>query len=392
LELLKTGGILASYSEYGTLQTVILGSVDDYQPAIWCWKSNDIYQAKNFKDAISIAKTAIPKNILEEVHEDLEDYKKILTNLGVKVIRPPRNFNDPVLETESVLAFGQDFYNMRDLHVVLGEVIVTSAPAQPNRILEIQNLRNFFNSIAIDYKMTLVQSPVPELKNNPERAYVRNEVGDLEAHEENTAILLGMVTPQIWHRLEEKELLFDAANLVRFGSEVLYLISSTGNRLGFDWLKKTINTFKFNATDVYRSSHLDSTILPLDEDTFLVNSVRVNEENLPQILKNKKILYFGDVETIPEIDINFHVDHRIPAAKQIENLGFTTNLKDMSSPWAGLNVLSFDEKTIMVESNQKKLINFLESHGYQIIPVRMRHPYTMLGGLHCTTLDLERQC
>jgi hypothetical protein len=44
----------------------------------------------------------------------------------------------------------------------------------------------------------------------------------------------------------------------------------------------------------------------------------------------------------------------------------------------------------MVESNQKKLIKFLELKGYLIIPVRMRHPYTMLGGLHCTTLDLER--
>jgi N-dimethylarginine dimethylaminohydrolase len=382
--------MVASYSEYGTLKTVILGSVDDYQPAIWSWKNSLEFESENFQNAISIAKNAIPKKILAEVHEDLDDFKGVLTELGVKVIRPPRMINDPILETENFLAFGQDFYNMRDLHVVLGNVIVASAPAQPNRILEIHNLRNFFNSISTDYNMSIIQSPIPELKNNPEKAYVRNELGDLEAHEETTAISLGTVTPQIWHRLEEKELIFDAANIIRFGSEILYLISSTGNRLAFNWLDKTIKIFKFNSTDVYRSSHLDSTILPLNEETFLVNSVRVNERNLPEVLKNKKLLYFDDVDSIPDIDINFHINFRLPAANKIEDLGFSTNLKEMSSPWAGLNVLSFDEKTIMVESNQKKLIKFLESKGYLIIPVRMRHPYTMLGGLHCTTLDLER--
>jgi len=382
--------MMASYSEYGTLKTVILGSVDDYQPAIWAWKNRLKFKSENFKNAISIAKNAIPKKILSEVHEDLEDYNSVLTELGVKVIRPPRITNDPIYETENFLAFGQDFYNMRDLHVVLGNVIVASAPAQPNRILEIHNLKNFFNSISLDYNMSIIHSPIPELKDNPEKTYVRNELGYLEAHEEASAISLGMVAPQIWHRLEEKEPIFDAANIIRFGSEILYLISSTGNRLAFDWLDKTIKTFKFNSTDVYRSSHLDSTILPLDCETFLVNSVRVNERNLPEVLKNKKLLYFDDVDNIPETDINFHIDFRLPAANKLKDLGFSTNLKEMSSPWAGLNVLSFDEKTIMVESNQKKLIKFLELKGYLTVPVRMRHPYTMLGGLHCTTLDLER--
>jgi glycine amidinotransferase/scyllo-inosamine-4-phosphate amidinotransferase 1 len=142
---------------------------------------------------------------------------------------------------------------------------------------------------------------------------------------------------------------------------------------------------------VYRSSHIDSTILPLNSETFLVNSVRVNSSNLPNVIKNKKILYFKDVEPLPQNEIEFHENYRLPSAKQIENLGFNTNLKEMSSPWAGLNVLSVDEKTILVESNQISLIRFLEKAGYTIIPIRMRHPYTMLGGLHCTTLDIKRK-
>jgi N-dimethylarginine dimethylaminohydrolase len=107
-------------------------------------------------------------------------------------------------------------------------------------------------------------------------------------------------------------------------------------------------------------------------------------------MKNSKILYFEDVVRIPENEISFHKDYRSTAGRNIEKLGFHTNLTEMSSPWAGMNVVSINEETVMVESNQTPLIEFLESNGYDVVPVRMRHAYTMLGGLHCTTLDLVR--
>jgi glycine amidinotransferase/scyllo-inosamine-4-phosphate amidinotransferase 1 len=208
--------------------------------------------------------------------------------------------------------------------------------------------------------------------------------------EEKLAPELGSVTSEIWHRLSESEILFDAANLMRFESEALYLVSSTGNYQAFQWLKSNSNNFKIEATDVYRSSHLDSTILPLNSETVLVNSVRVNPNNIPKSLMNKNILYFKNVAKISQSEGNFHNNYRSPAAKKLENLGFHTNLKEMSSPWAGMNVLSLDENTVLVESTQEKLAQFLESKGFDVILVRMRHPYTMLGGLHCTTLDLVR--
>jgi glycine amidinotransferase/scyllo-inosamine-4-phosphate amidinotransferase 1 len=36
------------------------------------------------------------------------------------------------------------------------------------------------------------------------------------------------------------------------------------------------------------------------------------------------------------------------------------------------------------------MIRALESRKFTVVPVRMRHCYTMLGGLHCTTLDVVR--
>jgi len=37
------------------------------------------------------------------------------------------------------------------------------------------------------------------------------------------------------------------------------------------------------------------------------------------------------------------------------------------------------------------LIRTLGAKGFEVIPIRMRHCYTMLGGLHCTTLDVVRE-
>lgn len=381
---------MASYSEYDPLRKVLLGSIEDYKPSCWAWKTQPNVSPASFESAIAICDVAIPSQIKDEVAEDLSDFEFALKSLGVDVVRPPRISEKPIYETNALYSYGRDFYNMRDLHVVFGKKILSSAPSQPNRVLEVYDLKNFLKSVSKELGLEFIECPAPNLHTDPVYPNIRNASGDLEYLEETLAPELGSVNQEIWHRLTESEILFDAANVVRYKRQALYLISSTGNLKAFEWLKSVNPDFEFHKTDVYRSSHIDSTILPLDDETFLVNSVRVNSSNIPSNLENKKILYFQDVARIPESEIKFHREFRIPAALELEGIGFQSNLKEMSSPWAGMNVLSIDTKTVMVESNQKSLIEFLESNGFLVVPIRMRHAYTMLGGLHCTTLDLVR--
>ncbi|MDO8646047.1 MAG: hypothetical protein Q7R42_05645 [Candidatus Planktophila sp.] len=364
--------------------------MDDYKPSCWAWKGDPGVTAENFLKAREFCDSAIPAQILEEVSEDLADYASALKEFGVEVIRPPRISEEPVYETEFFYSYGRDFYNMRDLHIVLGKKMLSSSPSQPNRILEINEMSEFISKVSKESDLEFTGSPEPQLKTNPVHPNIRNASGDLVSAEESLGQILGSVTQEIWHRLAEDEILFDAANIVRYDGYALYLVSSTGNLKAFDWLNSSDTDFDFQQTDVYRSSHIDSTILPLDQDTFLVNSVRVNPMNLPASIRDRRILYFKDVARIPQSEIAFHQEYRATAAAQIEKVGFQTNLQEMSSPWAGMNVLSIDEKNVMVESNQLQLILYLESSGYNVIPIRMRHAYTMLGGLHCTTLDLIR--
>ena len=68
-----------------------------------------------------------------------------------------------------------------------------------------------------------------------------------------------------FHRLAEKEIVFEAANTLRMGKDLLYLVSSSGNFLGAKWLQSVLgNDYKVHITkDIYRSSHIDSTLMPL---------------------------------------------------------------------------------------------------------------------------------
>jgi glycine amidinotransferase len=56
-----------------------------------------------------------------------------------------------------------------------------------------------------------------------------------------------------------------------------------------------------------------------------------------------------------------------------------------------MNLLSYDTQTVIVDERQTNLIKLLESHGFTVVPVRMRHIYTQGGGIHCATLDTVRE-
>jgi len=122
-----------------------------------------------------------------------------------------------------------------------------------------------------------------------------------------------------------------------------------------------------------------------------MNAARVSEKNSPDFLVNWKKLYFNDPAPVCEKEVVFHRDHRLPIYNKLKMLGAESALGHMSSPWAGLNVMSIDAQTVLVHDRQTELIKLLEKQKVTVVPVRMRHCYTMLGGLHCTTLDVVRE-
>ena len=56
-----------------------------------------------------------------------------------------------------------------------------------------------------------------------------------------------------------------------------------------------------------------------------------------------------------------------------------------------VNVISLNEKTIVIRDTAYLTIKALEKNGFEVIPFRLRHSELFGGGLHCSTVDVRRK-
>ena len=377
---------LYSRNEWDRLRKVVVGSVENYSPGIE-FKSRVAEEDRIA--ALNLVKKAYPESYLEEVAEDLENLSRILVDYGVEVIRPQWPSERADFTTPDWTASGFDIYNVRDLHIVFGNTLVASAPSSRFRLFEHYALQKILYDHFFDEGFRWICAPTPRLHGDY-LSEVRRERSLLEKQEDKDHADLSGGISEVFHRLDEDEIIFDAANVIRFGNEALYLVSSTGNKKAAKWLQEAVPEIKIHITDAYRSSHLDSTILPLREGFVLLNSARVNEESCPAFLEGWDKFFFNEPAPVCEKEIEFHTKYRIPICNELAKIGATSAIGHISSPWAGLNVMSLDSETVLVHDQQIELIKALERSKFRVIPVKMRHCYTMLGGLHCSTLDVVR--
>jgi scyllo-inosamine-4-phosphate amidinotransferase 1 len=162
-------------------------------------------------------------------------------------------------------------------------------------------------------------------------------------------------------------MIMDAANVSRLGSTWLYLLSDSGNQQAADWLQKQLPDITIETCNFYAGVHIDSTITPLREGFVVLNASRVNPNNCPRAFDGWTKLWVSDVEAQSFYEYPY------------------------ASKWIGLNMLSIDPKTVIVDRSQHTLIEDLERAGFTTIPLQMRHARTLGGGFHCVTLDLIRE-
>ncbi len=165
----------------------------------------------------------------------------------------------------------------------------------------------------------------------------------------------------------DQGLVLDAANVCRLGDDWLFLRSRSGNDAALAWLRQQLPDKRIHLCDFYAGVHIDSTILPLREGVVMVNAARVTPDTLPEPLKSWQVIWIDDC-----VARDFY---QYPYA----------------SRWVGMNVLSVDSRTVIVDSIQTKIITTLEKNGFTVVPLAMRHSRTLGGGFHCVTLDLWRE-
>jgi glycine amidinotransferase/scyllo-inosamine-4-phosphate amidinotransferase 1 len=335
-------------SEYGKLKEIIVGSSKYARvPSVGDKCLHDIDYAhlsdEEFKNRPS---GYYPEQLIRETEEDLDNISRTLEDMGVKVHRP--------IEYDFAEKRGNGhwevdgYYNYcpRDSMLVVEDKVLATPMTLRHRQFESETCKPLIHP---DHWIDL---PKPKLLDN---MFDRSDLS----------------RPTL---MDGPEPVFDAANIIKSGYDFLYLVSNTGNKAGADFLQDYLrNNFDqkytvHKAENVYAYIHIDTTFVFLREGLVLCNPSRVNEQNLPNFLRN------WDIVWAPE-----------PYPTQV--------LEDWcpASPWLGMNILSIDSKTVMVEEHQTLLMRVLKKHGIDSIPVKMRHCRTFSGGPHCVTLDVVRE-
>jgi N-dimethylarginine dimethylaminohydrolase len=166
---------------------------------------------------------------------------------------------------------------------------------------------------------------------------------------------------------------FDAANVLRLGQDLIYLVSGTGNELGGQWLQTILgDTFRVHfLKDVYYGSHIDSTFVALRPGLVLCSPARINDDTLPDILRQWDVIYS-------------------PPMENTNQYGADYLSRSIGSKWIDMNIFSINPNLAVVDQDQKALIKLLEKQGIDVVPLKLRHAKMLGGGFHCITLDIRR--
>ena len=303
--------MIHSYNEWDTLKEVVVG-----RACFANWPSDDPMFARESEKTTwketPVPSGPVPDWIIDETNEDLDMLALVLEKCGATVHRPKAlNYQE---------RGGMYGYCPRDRLLIYGNTIIDPAMMYPCRDMEIEALE--------------------------EVVYRADE---------------------IYRMPRDQDMILDAANVLRLNDTLLYLESPSGNIKAARWLQNKLPDVNIEVCNFYSGVHIDSTIVPLREGLVLVNSSRVNHENLPKIFKNWEIIWANEV-----VEQGFY---QYPYA----------------SKWIALNMLVVDPTTVIVDKNQTQLIKTLEDYNILVIPLELRHSRTLGGGFHCVTLDIVRQ-
>lgn len=285
------------------------------------------------------------QKIIEETEEDISIFVEQLEKLNIKVRRPSPIFHKEKIKTLDWEVEHFFCYCPRDLLLAIGNSIIECPSGFRSRYFE----TFCYQEMLIEYMKSgakWISAPKPRLLGSTYNFSNRQKPV-----------------------LNELEPIFDAANIIRAGRDIFYLVSSSGNEMGGQWLQSILgNDYKVHfCRNIYQYAHIDTTICFLRPGLALINP-EVNQDYLPEPLKK------WDLISCPEM---IEKDY--------------SNIQPICSKWLGMNLLMLSPELAVVDKNQPSLIKLLEKNNINVLPVLLRHGRILGGGPHCITLDVRRK-
>jgi elongation factor P--beta-lysine ligase/N-dimethylarginine dimethylaminohydrolase len=339
-----------SADEFSPLAEVVVGTAAGARiPALDRSAWLNLYPDLAAGELAGIATGTFPARVLAEAEEDLAALAEILAGLGVTVHRPAPVDHGAEFTTPHWRSRGFYSYCPRDLALVVGSTIIQAPGPMRARMFELAGLRELFQARMLAGS-AWIAAPVPQL---------RDELYPLD---EGGRPMLG-----------ENEPVFDAANVLRAGRDLYYLVSGSGNELGARWLQTTLSALGdyrvHPIRGVYPHTHIDSTISLIRDGLVLLNPARITDpaRQLPWPLASWEHLWCPPMTTTP-----------------------VATAAPLSSEWIGMNLLMVRPDLAIVDAAQHRLIGALERRGVEVVPHTLRHARVLGGGFHCVTLDIRR--
>ncbi|NEA20696.1 inosamine-phosphate amidinotransferase 1 [Streptomyces halstedii] len=308
----------------------------------------------------------IPAQLVDELNEDIAGLADALTGCGVNVLRPAAPSKDIDIRSPYWDARATPPLNVRDQTIILGNTIVETAPHVRARAFENDLLKPVFYRYYKDGGANWLSMPRPALAcGSLDTSYFTRQGLDVARATDNeragTIEGLGL------------EMVFDGAQCMRLGRDVLVNVANHNHELALRWLRDNLRDLRFHRLNAMADNHIDSVLVPLRPGLMLLRSPEYLKF-LPAAMQSWDVIY------APETDDSNFPDY--------SDLGFVIPI---GSRYMDINILSVDENTVVVNSLYPELIKVLEARGFTVVPVRHRHRRLFGGGYHCFTLDTVRR-
>ena len=305
---------------------------------------------------------------IENANHELQGLVQVLESNGIKVHRPEpmcfeKGISTPMFEVNHQYCATCP----RDVMITIGNEIVEATMSRRSRYFESLAYRSLAQKLwEQDKRVTWTIAPKPSMSDE----MYRSEFWELSLKQRHEQM----------HSFEfcvtQNEVVFDAADIVRFGEDLFVQESMTTNRLGIEWLRRHLEQKGFRVHAVhfpldFFPSHIDCTFVPLRPGLVLTNPDRPIRKGEETIFK----------ENGWEL-----IDAPYPVCDNDE-----MPLHCQSSKWLSMNLLSLSQNVVICEASEKPLQDFLDNLGFEVIPVPFRNVYEFGGSFHCATWDICRE-
>jgi len=297
------------------------------------------------------------KESIAEATRQLDNFVRVLQNEGVTVRRPDEvDHAVPVKSPDWEVPMCNSATCPRDSLIVFGNEIIEAPMSVRARFFEYRSFRtlvqNYWKQGAI---WTAAPKPILSAATFVQDYPIANRGGTKE--QRDVEIRKGNLG------LTDAEPVWDAADFLRCGKDVFGQHSLATNLLGIEWVRRHLTPKGFRVHSIQfnnlRPRHIDDTLVAIRP------GLLINATTIP--------LLYGD-------DLFSKSDWKIV---QIPPTNPTCSLN--------VNMLSLDDRTVIVEEKEQDTVKVMESLGCRVIQIPFANVYNLGGSTHCCTLDVRRR-